>query len=257
MAGATENYDDAQPQPQTDRIRSLSISLEPLRDHELAPPAAMHKQVWKWLDYSIRKFATRKANQQVFGYLAAEVKDGFDQGLWTSSSASLTFAFPDTAGGYRMSSYAALHWLEMMFAYTYHSEKKRTDTYHGYRIAAPVRPVGELLATGPAYPLVEIDGLLYCIDRPASVGDAITIFTDELPTFTDRFHEWVLDMLQPVSSLEEASSLFNLNEQFPKARFEDLQAKQRTLVEEAAQTGQCQCQVCQILRKRVAKRTSF
>jgi hypothetical protein len=45
-AGATENHDDAQPQPQTDRIRSLSISLEPLRDYELAPPAAMHKQIW-------------------------------------------------------------------------------------------------------------------------------------------------------------------------------------------------------------------
>jgi hypothetical protein len=107
-AGATENHDDAQPQPQTDRIRSLSISLEPLRDYELAPPAAMHKQIWKWLDYSIRKFATRKANQQVFGYLAAKVKDGFEQGLWTSSSTELTFTFPDTAGTYRMSSYAAL-----------------------------------------------------------------------------------------------------------------------------------------------------
>ncbi len=46
-AGATENYDDAQAKPQTDRIRSLNISLEPLRDHELAPPAAMHKQIWK------------------------------------------------------------------------------------------------------------------------------------------------------------------------------------------------------------------
>ncbi len=201
----------------------FSVEIERARTDAL-PVRELHGRVWEWIELQIRRSCkARQANRLVLDeYLGSIAYDGLEgDRQWERSDKSISFFFSDAAGCCNASSDAAYHWSRLIFAEDRDWLERGVASPTGWRIVGQAEPWQEVLRAGPSSPIVYVKRGLY-------------------------FSE----LRKPGARLEDAEDLLWSDEGVRRARFAELSAGERVIVEWAAMTGLCQCDLCVRLGKK-------
>jgi hypothetical protein len=188
-----------------------TLSIRRLND-SAESPEDLHGRLWDKVDRVIRAMVTGYAGEQVLAYyLSTTASDGFGDGHWRASETSLSFVFTDSAGLCSMSSYAALHWLEVVLATEWSVHDMACDA--GWEITSVPEITDRWLLEARTPTLVELRENLYVVSRSLR-GATLT---------DDDFHS---------------------DDGIPKPTLAELTPSERLTLEAAAYSGACTCELC-------------
>jgi hypothetical protein len=193
-------------------VRELQIELQAIRP--TCAPEELRRPLWQRIEDTILGHCRKPSNGITRVYLAGERSDGL-AGQWAATTTGISLRFRD-GGVYVMSCEAAAHWVELVLASGAREVIGECER-RGYRLVPPRRSLDDLLRTGPDYPLVHLPRLCAVTRRvPGQPIPDDAVFTDGLQPTVER------------------------------DRMPDTQL---AMVEWAALTGQCACDVCAGLRR--------
>ncbi|MBN2532748.1 MAG: leucine-rich repeat domain-containing protein [Spirochaetales bacterium] len=187
----------------------LSVKIKKLENNKQLDPGEVYDLVWHWIDKNTRKLVTGKASAHLLTYYFSEAgKEGY------ADNEALHFVFTDAAGLCGMSAVASYHWVEISLALLADDLDRYVLQPAGWTWAEKQKSLETLMEKGPDYPLIDIEGVLYCVTR-----------TDD----------------------ESIPELFTDNG-LPAVSFSGLKSTTAKKVREAG-FGKCFCPMCNKLRK--------